>query len=445
MKIPSELIASLVDVCGFDESQFLKIHSEPAVTSFRINPAKPANLNFDLNEKVPWTTYGYYLNHRPSFTLDPLFHAGTYYVQEASSMFLEHALKQTVDLEKDLRVLDLCAAPGGKSTHIQSLISKHSLLVSNEIVKSRLSVLEENMTKWGAANVICTGNNPSDFKRLEHFFDVMVTDVPCSGSGLFRKDEAAILEWSESNVQHCSVRQRSILNDVLPALKPNGCLIYATCSYSPKEDEEICDYLLELGMDSIRVDTPEEWNIVATVSEKGATGYRFYPYNLKGEGFFLAVFQKQDERSHQRLKTEKLATIPAASLKSLEEFVNLDACEVVKFQNRYLLFGKGIASFLPFLQKNLYIRKAGVSAGEIAKSGLIPDHELAMSNLLNKETPTYDLTLEESLQYLRCQTFEVKKTGWLLMRYNHVNLGWAKGLQNRMNNYYPSNWRILNK
>ena len=180
---------------------------------------------------------------RPSFTFDPLFHAGTYYVQEASSMFLEQALKQSVDLSQPLRVLDLCAAPGGKSTLLQSLLNKESLLVSNDVIKSRAAILEENIVKWGAANVVVTNNDPAHFARLENYFDAIVIDAPCSGSGLFRRDPEAINEWSENNVQLCSQRQQRIVADVWPALKQNGILIYSTCSYSAEEDEAILDWM----------------------------------------------------------------------------------------------------------------------------------------------------------------------------------------------------------
>src|SRR5436190_11131836 len=185
--------------------------------------------------RVPWSSSGFYLNERPIFTLDPMFHAGAYYVQEASSMFLEQALKQTVDLSQPVKVLDLCAAPGGKSTLIQSLITTESLLVSNEVIKTRVNILSENITKWGAANVIVTNNDPRDFQRLPGYFDVIVIDAPCSGSGLFRKDPAAISEWSRDNVILCSQRQQRILADIMPALKPGGILIYSTCSYSQEE------------------------------------------------------------------------------------------------------------------------------------------------------------------------------------------------------------------
>jgi 16S rRNA C967 or C1407 C5-methylase (RsmB/RsmF family) len=253
VRLPEKLLGSLQGIEGFDQEAFERVHqSGEQVTSIRINPLKLLNVKREtsieaffhdsrfskgvltdtIHEHVPWSQYGYYLDQRPSFTFDPLFHAGCYYVQEASSMFLEEVLKQTVDLSQPLKVLDLAAAPGGKSTHIQSLIAKDSLLVSNDVIRSRSKILKDNTIKWGGDNVVVTSNDPKDFARLENYFDVIVVDAPCSGSGLIRRDPEALGEWSENNVQLCSQRQRRILADVWPALKKGGVLIYSTCSYS---------------------------------------------------------------------------------------------------------------------------------------------------------------------------------------------------------------------
>src|SRR5579859_2899526 len=222
--------------------KFLSAHHHPAPTSIRINSHKSNSKN---HERIPWTDFGYYLEQRPSFTLDPVFHGGAYYVQEASSMFLEQAVKQTVDLSQALQVLDLCAAPGGKSTHLLSLLNDQSLLVSNETIRSRATVLAENMQKWGHDNVVVTNNDPDDFRPLEGFFDLIVVDAPCSGEGLFRKDASAASEWSEEQVDLCALRQRRILNQVWPSLKANGILVYCTCTYNEKENEENLIWLVE--------------------------------------------------------------------------------------------------------------------------------------------------------------------------------------------------------
>src|SRR5688572_3334894 len=307
MKLPQLLLDSLASVQGFDKEDFIKIHeSGEQVTSVRVNPFKKSEI-VNLRSKIPWTDHGYYFETRPSFTFDPLFHAGCYYVQEASSMFLEQALKQTADLSQPLKILDLCAAPGGKSTHLLSLISKESLLVSNEVIRSRANILTDNIVKWGCSNVIVTNNDPRDFQRLKNYFDVIVVDAPCSGSGLFRRDPEAIDEWSEHNVALCSQRQQRILADVLPALKNGGLLIYSTCSYSRQEDEEICEWLMsELKLKREKLKVNDEWGIVET-----RQGYRFWPDKVKGEGFFFACFKKDDGDSDEtwlpKFKTEKFS------------------------------------------------------------------------------------------------------------------------------------------
>lgn len=314
MQIPDLLLQSLSNISGFDKAAFEKTHELGAqVTSVRLNAAKPSAALFPelTTTRVPWAEQGYYLSARPSFTFDPLFHGGCYYVQEASSMFLEQALVQTMDLSAPLRVLDLCAAPGGKSTHLQSLLTADSLLVSNEVIRSRVNILKDNIIKWGCRNVAVTHNDPRDFARLENYFDIIVVDAPCSGSGLFRREPEAMGEWSPDNVALCSQRQQRILADVWPALKGNGLLVYSTCSYSKEEDEDIGDWIVgSLGAEPLSLDRKEEWNIVEVCGETGACGYRFWPDKVQGEGFFLSCFRKRDGGLTGTLK-KKIKTKPA--------------------------------------------------------------------------------------------------------------------------------------
>src|SRR6478609_4586581 len=297
MSVPQPLLESLAHVTGFDKKAFEEVHaSGEQVVSLRLNPEKSmANGQWSMDEQVPWCAPGRYISKRPSFTLDPLFHAGAYYVQEASSMFIWQAVKQLVGTDTQKKVLDLCAAPGGKSTLLASYFTD-GLVVANEVIKSRASILVENITKWGSDHVIVTNNDPSHFQSLPGYFDLMVIDAPCSGSGLFRKDPDAINEWSIDNVQLCSQRQQRILADILPALKEDGLLIYSTCSYSVEEDEAIADWLVdEMNMESREIAVDSAWGIVETRSAiQQAYGYRFYPNKLKGEGFFIAAFQKKN-------------------------------------------------------------------------------------------------------------------------------------------------------
>lgn len=448
MQLPQEFIASLEGLPGFDKESFVAIHqSGEQITSVRVNPRKVfevLNLKSEVSP-VPWSQYGYYLSQRPSFTFDPLFHAGCYYVQEASSMFLEQALKQSVDLTQPIKALDLCASPGGKSTHIQSLLSSDSLLVSNEVIKARAGVLKQNIIKWGASNVIVTNNDPQHFNRLEGFFDVMVVDAPCSGSGLFRRDSAAIEEWSPENVQLCCGRQRRILADALPALKQEGVLIYSTCSYSRDEDEDIMDWLVtEQGMENIPLQLPADWNIVATTSKSGATGYRFYPDKVKGEGFFISCFRK-GEGSERRYKMAKPDIATAKEKDFLASYINLDQLEVLKQGETLFTLPKTLVEAFSVIQANLYLQYAGTTLGEIMKNKLVPDHALALSGLLIPNVPRYELGLEEAIKYLQRADLSIDPPvkGWQVVTYQNQVLGWINALPNRINNYYPKEMRIL--
>ncbi len=450
MELPQALIQSLQHIKGFNEDAFTAVHkSGQQVTSIRLNPFKQATPHLFVN-KIPWSSQGYYLNERPSFTLDPAFHAGAYYVQEASSMFLEHALQQTVDLGSALNVLDLCAAPGGKSTLIQSLIKSDSILVSNELIKTRVNVLVENITKWGATNVVVTNNDPLHFKKLPNFFDVIVIDAPCSGSGLFKKDANAINEWSEHNVALCSQRQQRILADVFDSLKKDGVLIYSTCSYSKQENEDVLDWMEEqLALTSLKVAVKAEWGIIETQSDKYKNvGYRFYPDKVKGEGFFIAVLKKKSESLGSIVTQKNKIEIPTAKeIEVLKKYVKENLRHTfIKLNNEIITLPTTLYNQLNTLQ-TLYIKKAGVKLGTVIKDELIPHHEFALSNLLHESIFKVDVNKETALQYLRKQEIEIdtQHKGWALVCFNTLPLGWAKLLPNRINNYYPKEWRILNK
>lgn len=458
-KIPVDLLVSLKDVKGFDEQQFIEAHQANApTTSIRINPPKETsqlafNLQLNIKDKVPWSSNGYYLSERPSFTLDPLFHAGAYYVQEASSMFLEQALRQSIDLDQPLKVLDLCAAPGGKSTLLQSLISNESLLVSNELIKARVNILTENIIKWSADNIVVTNNAAKDFQRLEGFFDVIVVDAPCSGSGLFRKDENAIDEWSLQNIMLCKQRQQNILAEILPALQPGGILIYSTCSYSKEENETIADTIMDYtGMQSIQLKTDAGWNIVETQSDQHkAYGYRFYPGKLKGEGFYIASFRNSGERNtdnFQKHKKNKLPRISAVEIGILNKSIKSpDDCFFFKWMNSIFLTNKITGELLPLLMESLYIKNAGVEMGEVIRDEFIPAHALALSKYVSQGANRVEVDTGTALNYLRRKDINIdtEKTGWALLTYKNWGIGWAKILKTRINNYYPKEWRILNK
>jgi NOL1/NOP2/sun family putative RNA methylase len=452
--LPEQLLQSLQTVNGFDRDRFVDVHETgEQVVSLRFNPSKinpGEEKRFPGSEKIPWSSYGYYLPSRPSFTLDPLLHGGVYYVQEASSMFIEQCLSQHTDLSATLKVLDLCAAPGGKSTLIQSLISDESLLVSNEVIKTRVSVLTENLSKWGAPNTIVTNNDPRDFGRIENYFDVMVADAPCSGSGLFRRDMNAVSEWSSDAVTMCSQRQQRILSDALPALNNGGLLVYSTCSYSKEENEEICDWLCEkYSVTPLALNISPEWNVVETESDKfHSKGYRFFPDKTRGEGFFVACFRKKDsgEDNSSTYKKKKLVRATASEIKVIEKWIEKpDRFNYYHLDQDIFAFPRALSSELEIIHANLYTKKAGVMIGRIIKNDLLPAHDLAVSTIVNRQLLSISLKLEDALQYLRKE--EVKQDtdtkGWALVKYEGHNLGWIKLLGNRTNNYYPKEWRIL--
>ena len=449
-KIPGELLQSLRGVEGFNQKSFIDVHeSGEQVVSIRVNAQKLALPPFENCQPVPWSSSGYYLPHRPSFTLDPLLHAGAYYVQEASGMFLEQCIKQTTDLRSPLKVLDLCAAPGGKSTLLQSTITSESLLVSNEAIKTRVGILEENMTKWGGSNVIVTNNDPRDFSRLPGFFNVMVVDAPCSGSGLFRKDPDAITEWSTQAVQTCALRQQRILTDAYSCLQQNGVLVYATCSYSPEENEQICNWLVQtFDLTPLKIAIDPSWNIIETETDGRAYSYRFFPDKLKGEGFFISCFRKNDgtvSDMRQPGKT-KLAPATKSEISVAGLWLSADAhLQLWRHSDELLALPASVNAQLPIIQSALYVKKAGVHIGKVVRNEFLPAHALALSGLCSDQLLRISLKRDEALQYLRKEevTIQSKEKGWALVDYEGQHLGWIKLLGNRANNYYPKEWRIL--
>ena len=457
-KLPAQFLESLQSVQGFDQASFENIHeSGEQVTAVRLNPKKFSTANgqgptgnvdarLPIKSRIPWSNYGYYLSRRPSFTFDPLFHAGCYYVQDASSMFLEQALAQTSDLSMHLKVLDLCAAPGGKSTHIQSLISPQSFLVSNEVIKSRAGILKQNIIKWGCENVVVTNNDPQHFQKLEGFFDVMVVDAPCSGSGLFRKDPEAIEEWSKENVALCCGRQKRIIADALPALKDGGILIYSTCSYSEEEDEDIADWLAdEFGLQNEELKIADDWGIVVTESKKTKSiGYRFFPDKVKGEGFYLACFRRRVGMAEKKAKEAKPEKPSAKEMAALESWIKKEGLSFFKEHFIYALPTELVTSY-SVVKQALNIQYAGIAVGEVMKDKLIPDHALAQSNRVAESVARTNVSYDEAIKYLQRAdvNLQIQTKGWQLVAYQTHNLGWINALPNRFNNYYPKELRIL--
>ncbi|MFM8913916.1 MAG: methyltransferase RsmF C-terminal domain-like protein [Flammeovirgaceae bacterium] len=431
---------------GADSEPFFHSLRQPAPTSIRMNPSKWKVPDLP---RIGWTEFGYYLAERPSFTLDPLFHAGCYYVQEASSMLVEQAVKQCLTLADPLIALDLCAAPGGKSTHLLSLLSNQSLLVSNEVIRSRASVLAENIQKWGSGNVVLSNSDPQHIGQLEGFFDLMVVDAPCSGEGLFRKDPQAMSEWSEQSVALCAQRQQRIIADVWPALKENGILIYSTCTYNRLENEENLRWLAthhEVEFVSLMLD--QSWGIQESKEGK-VMGYRCYPHRLTGEGFFMAVIRKCEPQAPRTFKNKM--NLPLASKKTKEQLADWllqGTRELIQLDDLVIAVPQQYFHEINVLSSQLHTVLRGTAIATEKQNKYVPEHALALSTQLNREHfLQVNLTLEESLAYLRKEPVNIGEglKGFGLVTHQQVPLGWANFLGNRINNLYPAPWRILKK
>lgn len=430
----------------WDEHAFQEAHRQSAVVSIRSNPRKPAVFPEFERTPVPWCENGFYLAQRPKFTLDPLFHGGCYYVQEASSMFVQYVIQHLLQRdEQAIKVLDLCAAPGGKSTLLASCLRPDDLLISNEVIPLRNAVLVENMNRWGYMNTWVSQNDPSVFGAMSACFDVMLIDAPCTGSGLWRKDPAAIDEWSADQVRFCSERQKRIIADVLPALKNEGLLLYATCSFSPEENEAILDWICRyFDVDSITVPLQDSWGITPTESpEYGATGYRFYPWKLRGEGFFMAAFRVKNSSAAPTVKIRKTSKNTPGLNTAWKDWLNTD-CTVLEQEGNCIALHPEHVKDREWLAQFLKLKKYGTALGKILPKGHIPDQELAMSIYLSKAVSRIELDKTEALHYLKKEAIRENdpQKGWRAVTYEHTVLGWGKWLGNRMNNYLPKNLKI---
>ena len=443
--LPVDFIERMHQQMGTDASQLIRALETEPVTSIRLN-SKLDVLTFECDtEEVPWHVDGYYLSERPQFTLDPLFHAGCYYVQEASSMFLQQALEQYVDPSSI--VLDLCAAPGGKSTLISEYLGMDGLLLSNEVVRQRVFVLSENIQKWGNGNTVVTHNTPAEYgERCKHLFDCVVVDAPCSGEGMFRKDEQARTEWSPRAVIQCAERQRRILMDVWDALKPGGILIYSTCTFNEEENEKNVEWAAEtLGAYVMPIEYDPSWGIV-----EGSEGYHFYPHKTKGEGFYLCVLQKRNDELLDQTKIKapkKEIPMPHPEyMPVMRSWLQHPDDWMIRYKDRFATaYPLKYKEIIEFLSTQLTCISTGFGLGEERGRGIAPQHSLSMTKDLRKEAfPNVALTREQALSYLRTEALFLNDAplGWVLLTYESVPLGFAKNVGNRLNNLYPNEWRI---
>jgi 16S rRNA C967 or C1407 C5-methylase (RsmB/RsmF family)/NOL1/NOP2/fmu family ribosome biogenesis protein len=450
MNLPTQFKQQMKAQLGTAYTEFEAALQKPSPVSLRLHPQKITSNTVALT-KIPWAANGYYLPERPFFTTDPIFRAGGYYVQEASSMLLAKAVQQHCNTKQSI-VLDLCAAPGGKSTHLLDLFDSNSLIVSNEVIGSRSKILKENIQKWGHSNTIVTNNDSKHFETLNNFFDVIVVDAPCSGEGMFRKLRHSIEEWSPANVELCANRQKRILATIWNSLKPNGILIYSTCTYNSKENEENVQWAIEeLGATSLQIDLPPS---VHCIQYKEAYNYRCYPHLVEGEGFSISVLQKGNTGTPYKFKKIKKSPLEKPNKKTTalaNSYINEPtAYQWYNYQDTLHLFPKSYQKELEVLVNQLRVIYFGASSLEITKKGLKPSAYFAFNQAINIDAFTSVIVnWEQAMEFMRGETLssiEIEEDGWILLCYNDnhgitLPIGFIKKIKNRINNYFPKEWK----
>lgn len=449
MNLPHDFQQTMIAHLGEDAyEQLAEALSLPAPTSIRINRSKIKAEELPLlseADRVPWCADGFYLKERPQFTFDPLFHAGCYYVQEASSMFLSYMLKHYI--QEPVIALDLCAAPGGKSTLMLSQLPEESLLIANEAMRQRANILAENISKWGNPNCIVTNNFAEDFQAFGNVFDLIVCDAPCSGEGMFRKDPDSIGEWSLANVDTCWRRQRDIVSNIWHTLKEGGLFIYSTCTYNSLEDEENVAWIAKtLGAEVLSCHPMNSWGLTETNTH-------FYPHQVKGEGFFISVMRKTSadggegilhRKRKEKGRTGKPAAKTPAELKGW--LTNGEAFTIAEDKEVFRAFPTAHTDLYQLAKSTLKVVSAGIELASMKGKNLQPCHNLAMSNSLNATAfPTLEVEKQQAIAYLRTEALQLPSDtprGYVLLTYQEHPLGFVKNIGNRANNLYPSEWRI---
>ncbi|HYG51647.1 MAG TPA: hypothetical protein VD905_12130 [Flavobacteriales bacterium] len=412
--------------------------------SVRLNTDK---FNHALNLKpVEWCKNAFYLDEKPRFSMDPLWHAGAYYVQEAGSMFLDSVIQALPFERLPETVLDMCAAPGGKTLLMAGALPASCVTVANEILPQRFKSLHENVIKWGNCNIITTNNSPGDFERLESYFDLVLVDAPCSGEGLLRRHDEALNQWSPKLIDECSFRQKQILESSLECLKPGGFLIYSTCTYNTTENEENIKWLIEekncLPVKLLLEPAPE-----ITVTETcGNKAYRFFPGITSSEGFFISVVQKQNNHRDNHWPSKQI-NVKRVGNPAKNIIVFTAKCIVAEEKNGLKFYTENVLENLRHISGHLKVMDAGRDFGAIKNSKFIPSETLGYGTCLNiNEAFIEHVNYDEAIAFL-CRAdlkLQTKKRGYHFVSFENVCLGLVNLLENRVNNYYPNHWRILN-
>jgi 16S rRNA C967 or C1407 C5-methylase (RsmB/RsmF family)/NOL1/NOP2/fmu family ribosome biogenesis protein len=419
----------------------------PPDVSVYLNEKKCRTDLFFNDQPVPWCAAGRFLPERPSFTFDPHFQAGCYYVMESSSMFLSHVIQEVLDPGDPVCALDLCAAPGGKSTILLSTLPRGSLLVANEVNRSRFNILQHNLDKWGHSGVAHISKDPSRLPWHEQF-DLILVDAPCSGEGLFRKDHDARTHWSPENVALCSARQRRILHEALRLLKPGGRMIYSTCTFNATENiDQVCWLAETYRLESLSLKLEAGWSI-EILEKNGQTGYQFFPHKVRGEGFFCAVMVKPGISSAAETISGKRRSAKGVKDATIEYpdwlDIPVDRPDVSLERNGTSSIGliqtDINTDFLAMAPGVMY----GTEIGQGQGKSFAPAHGLALSMLLKNEFPAIRLEEGQAISYLRKEPIDAvaQESGWNVVRYNGYNLGWAKQTGAGLKNYFPTHLRI---
>jgi len=455
MKLPEDFILSMRSLLGNDSVQLFEALGSDGPVTIRLNRHKLKRNPLDFNlpvKQVPWSDWGYYLEERPPFTFDPLFHTGYYYVQEASSMFVEQVVRQLV--KEPAICLDLCGAPGGKSVSLMSALPEGSLLVSNELVRQRANILSETMVKYGDPASVVTNNHPRDFAAFPELFDLILVDAPCSGEGMFRKDAVAVEEWSTQNVAMCAARQKDILSEVWPALKPGGLLVYSTCTFNRAENEDNALWAAHtLSASFVEVEVEESWGITPSLV-RDAVCYRFLPHKSSGEGLFVTLLRKRDSDKreyapHPAYTSKKGKQRSSPFVKDLTAFtgwINFpELFRFVEMENQIIALPAAHVEIMLQLKERLKVLTMGITIGERKGKDLIPSHVVAMSSELNRGAfNSHELSYDEAIAFLRYEALTLTDVprGFVLLTYQGEPLGFVKNIGNRANNLYPKEWRI---
>ena len=427
--LPEAFLNRMKAQLGQEYEDFLESYQRPRAVALRLNPLKGEAPTLPFAEApVPWEPMGYYYTPDARPGLHPYHEAGVYYLQEASAM----APVALLDPQPGERILDLCAAPGGKSTQIAGRLLGKGLLVCNEVNPSRAKVLSKNIERLGVANALVTNEKPETLaRRLPGFFDRVLVDAPCSGEGMFRKEEAAVTDWSPETVEMCAARQASILEEAAKMLRPGGRMVYSTCTFAPQEDEEAVAAFLDRHPEFVpeKVDAP--W---FTPGENGS--YRMWPHKLLGEGHFAAVLRNL-EGEKAEIPVEHGEKLPRAWEEFAKETgISLpDGC-TVSFGSRLFRLPEGAPEL-----KGLRVLRPGLELGELKKDRLEPAHALALWLKDCSAKVSYPWDSRQMASFLHGDVLAESVRGWCLVQVDGYSIGWGKGDGKQLKNHYPKGLR----